>query len=320
MTVRAFYRAASIEGAQPPHNTLTLKVYYPALDRQGRNPNEMVPADAAQAPFPVAIFLPGFHCHLEAYQWLLVRLVERGFVGIAYHWLAPAGLTPGIDAARWMPDAYGTAPTALALPTLLDELERLQADSILAGLLDLQTVVLGGHSAGGRLALENATPQFFPQVRAAFAYAAHTGVPTAFGYAPATVLPVSGAVPILMLNGTQDGIIARASSQYGLAEPDPLAMARRTFWHGIQYGNGDKYWGLLDGGNHFVLTDPADATLGTLSLDWPATQSPQRLRDAAGRAIGAFLDAHLRARAGSPAALQQALDASQAPIAALEQR
>ena len=75
---------------------------------------------------------------------------------------------------------YGKAPTASALPTLLKELEKLQSEGVLAGLLDLNSVILGGHSAGGRVAIENADSQFFPSVVAAFAYGAHTAAITQF--------------------------------------------------------------------------------------------------------------------------------------------
>ena len=80
---------------------------------------------------------------------------------------------------------YGKAPTASALPTLLKELEKLQSEGVLAGLLDLNKCHSGGDISGwgGGWPLKNADSQFFPSVVAAFAYGAHTAAITQLGYA-----------------------------------------------------------------------------------------------------------------------------------------
>jgi hypothetical protein len=89
----------------------------------------------------------------------------------------------------WLP-IPGTAPTASALPALLTALEHLNLEGVLAGLLDSQRVVLGGHSAGVRVAIESANPNFFPQVVAALAYGAQTAAIVQLGYEPGQILPV----------------------------------------------------------------------------------------------------------------------------------
>ncbi len=52
MTVRAMFRAAVVDGAPPPYNTLHLKVFYPAqLSGGDRETNlGVVPAAAEKAP------------------------------------------------------------------------------------------------------------------------------------------------------------------------------------------------------------------------------------------------------------------------------
>jgi len=129
---------------------------------------------------------------LELYQWLTVKLAERGLVVVTFSWVAenPPGmvaLTPGVDINMLAPSMYGKGLTASALPTLMTALERLQAEGVLAGLLDLSHIILGGHSAGGRVAIESADPRFFPQVVAAFAYGAHTAAIVQLGYAAGTI-------------------------------------------------------------------------------------------------------------------------------------
>lgn len=114
----------------------------------------------------------------------------------------------------WQPGVYGSAPTASALPALLAKLEQLQSEGILAGMLDLQRIILGGHSAGGRIAIENANPQFFPQVVASFAYGAHTMAGVIMGYEAGTVLPLSSSLPMLLIGGTCDGVIANNSHRH----------------------------------------------------------------------------------------------------------
>jgi hypothetical protein len=69
MTVRALFRAAVVDGAPPPYNTLHLKVFYPAhLSGDDRDQNlGIVSANAEQAPFPMVILFNGINCGPEVY-------------------------------------------------------------------------------------------------------------------------------------------------------------------------------------------------------------------------------------------------------------
>jgi predicted dienelactone hydrolase len=177
MTVQAFWRGIKVQDAQQPYDTIHLKVLYPALNTDIQKPYAVDFTEQAIS-FPIVIFFSGFNCNLGMYEWLASRLVARGMVVILFNWLAKnlpgkIALTPGVDLAAFSADVYGNMPTASALPLLLAEIENLQSESVLAGRLDLGKIILGGHSAGGRIALENANPQFFSQVAGAFSYGAH---------------------------------------------------------------------------------------------------------------------------------------------------
>jgi predicted dienelactone hydrolase len=313
-TIRAFFRAVKVDSAQPPYDTIHLKVTYPAQISGSELEQDMgiVPADSEQAPFPVVIFFSGINCGAELYQWLAVKLAERGLVVITFNWVTEnlpgiIGLTPGVDLAMWSPTTYGTGPTASALPALLAELQYLQAEGILAGLLDLQRVVSGGHSAGGRIAIENAEPRFFPQVAAAFAYGAHTAAPIKLGYEPGTILPLPASLPLLLMGGTCDGVIANSSDRYGITPKNATTAITHTFQEAIAGGRKDSYLVLLEGANHFSMADPFDPTTGRPFLDFPTTQPGDKLRTLMVEAVGLFIDAHVRHQLKASQALNQLL-------------
>lgn len=295
MPTRALYRAAKILGAPSPYDALSLKVYYPALapdSPEARNTG-LVPADASAAPFPVVILLPGINVGPESYQWLAMELVESGLVVVTYAWIAEdlpgsISLTPGINLALLRPDSFGSGPTASALPALLTELDHLQAGGVLAGRLDLGRIILGGHSAGGTIALQNANPAWFPQVKAAFSYGGHTMASTLLGWPPATVLPLAPDCPLLLLGGTQDGVVAASSRRYE-AEASPTLALERTFDEAVTGGHGHDFLLLLEGANHFTIAHPADRTTGRPFLDWPPTQPEDELRSLLAEIIRTFI-------------------------------
>jgi predicted dienelactone hydrolase len=314
MTVRALFRAVTVDGAPAPYNTIQLKVFYPA-QLSGSAPERnlgVVPADNAQAPFPIVILFNGINCGPELYQWLAIALAERGVVAVTFAWVAEnlpgmVALTPGVDLKMLMPDRYGQGPTASAFPALLKELERLNAAGVLAGLLNLGRVILGGHSAGGRVAIESASPAFFPQVCAAFAYGAHTAAVMQLGYPAGKILPLPDRLPLLLMGGTQDGVIANSSDRYGVTWERATTPVERTFHEAIQGGRDDSYLLLLEGANHFSFIEPFDATTGTAFLDFEATQPGPDLRSLMADTVGRFIDAHGRKQPKALAALNQRL-------------
>jgi predicted XRE-type DNA-binding protein len=318
MRVRALFQAAKVEGTPSPYDTIHLKVFYPARrSGQALETNMgVVPADNQQAPFPIVIFFGGINCGPELYQWLAVQLAEQGLVVVTFSWVAEnlpglVALTPGVDLAMLAPQTYGTGPTASALPSLLTVLEKLQTEGVLAGLLDLNRIILGGHSAGGRVAIESAAPQFYPQVVAAFAYGAHSVGILQMGYEPGQILPLPDQLPVLLMGGTEDGVIANSSNRYGVTWETATTPVYRTFREGIIGGRKDSYLLLINGANHFAIAHPFDETTGRSFLDFPATQPELEVRSLMAEAIGQFIDAHGR----SQSAAYEQLHAPQGAIA-----
>lgn len=327
MTIRAFFEAVKIEQAQPPYDTLHLKIFYPAQFNQSEQEQNLgiIPAAPAQAPFPVVIFFNGVNCETKSYQWLMEKLARRGLVVVGLNWIAEnipgiIGLTPGVDVEKWKPNLYGTGATASALPALLTKLEQLQQQGILAGKLDLEKVIIGGHSAGGRVAIESANPDFFPQIAASFAYGAHMLGGVNFGYEPKTVLPLPDSLPLLLMGGTCDGVIANSTQRYGMSERDSTYSVMQTFSEGITGGRKDSYLLLLEGANHFSLTHPLDETTRRAFLDFPPTQSETKIRSLITDIIILFINAHVRHQPQALQKLQQLLTTTHPLIHSYQQK
>jgi hypothetical protein len=299
--IRAFYQAVKCDRAQPPYDTIHLKVTYPAqMSGSDLERNQgIIPADSEKAPFPVVIIFNGINCGAEVYQWLAVKLAEQGLVVVTFNWVAEnlpgiVALTPGVDISMWTQENYGTGVTALALAPILAELQLLQIEGILAGMLDLEKVILGGHSAGGRVALESADNRFFPQLAAAFGYGVHTCAPVQLGYSPGTILPLPSSLPMLLMGGTCDGVIANSSFRYGLTTKDPTTSVVRTFKEAIASQRKDCYLVLIEGANHFSIANPFDSTTANTFLDFPSTQPEETIRVLMAEIIGLFINAHVR--------------------------
>ncbi|AVH72071.1 alpha/beta hydrolase family protein [Nostoc sp. 'Lobaria pulmonaria (5183) cyanobiont'] len=323
MTVRAFFEAAKVEGFQSPYDTIHLKILYPAqIPDQLEKSTGTEPANPENAPFPVVILFNGLNCDAQQYQWLAVKLAERGLVVVLFNWITKnlpgvISLTPGIDFEKMKPTIYRTAPTASALPALLAKLEQLQNQGILAGMLDLQRIILGGHSAGGRVSMENADPRFFPEVAASFAYgASSTGFPI-IGYEPGTILPLPDSLPLLLMGGTRDGFMVKSSE---VSPEDATTPVIRTFQEAITGGRNDTYLVILEGANHFSIVDEPDSTIVRSSLDLEATQSQENLRLLISEIIGLFIDTYVRHQPEASQLLEQLLNTANPLIKSFERK
>jgi predicted dienelactone hydrolase len=258
----------------------------------------VIPADKTSAPLPVVIFFNGINVGIESYHWLAVKLAEANIVTVMYTHVAETlpgviGLTPAIDLAKVKPDTYGSGATCPAIQPILDSLRQLNGDekSPLCGAMDLNNVILGGHSAGGTVALQNG--QFFEQVKAVFSYAGHTMASTMLGFAPGTVLNI-GSKSTLLMRGDRDGVIAASRVRYGTDEqsPDPV---EKTFDEACQPSAGNEaYDVLLQGANHFAIAHPLDETTGRFFLDMEMTRPEDEIRNEIAGLVELFINKHVR--------------------------
>ena len=299
MAVRQLVRSVHRAGAGSLRATLLYPADPDGLD--GARLTGVVPP-APGDPRPVVVFMPGINVAPDSYRWLAERLASAGFVVALYSLigdLGPVGpgITPGIDLDALAPGALGRRPSAPALGEVID---LVAADPLLGTSVDPDRIGLGGHSAGGTVALHNASPDWFPGVRAAFAYAGHTMAAAALGHGEAAVMPVPSATPLLIMAGARDGVIEASRDRYRSKDPrsegahDPV---RRTFEEAVTSSAGDCWWVELASGTHFTPCHPVDHTSGRSFLDPPANPANQpgrdRARELLAELVTAFLVEHL---------------------------
>ena len=289
-----------------------------------------VPA-AAGEPWPLVIMMPGINVAPDSYRWLAHRLVPTGVCVVTYAAigsLGPAGqgITPGLDLDALSPASLGTRPVATALGPLLDRLAGLsESDGAPpAGMVDLDRVVVGGHSAGGTVALHSSDPGWVPGVRAVFAYGAHTMTATALGHGEAAVVAIPAKVPVMLLAGTDDGVIAASRDRYrrdrethgghgddggggdhggeggqdggGDDVHDPV---RRTFDEAIGHRRGDSWLVELAGAGHFAMCHPVDTTSGRAFLEPDPVGTDPAVRALLGDLIAALVAASVGSAGGA---------------------
>ncbi|GHJ47988.1 hypothetical protein Cs7R123_53300 [Catellatospora sp. TT07R-123] len=303
--IRSVWWAATIPGHEAPFDTAHLRVYYPAApdgsDRERLS--GVMAADTTGAPFPVAVIVSGVNVGQEAYRWLATRLAERGIVTVTYDWVGTLfgglhGITPGVDLDAARPDGYGKRPTCPSLRPVLDALASMTGP--VAGLLDLDRVALIGHSAGGTVALQSAG--FVPEVKAVATYGAHNMVATMLGWPAGTVLPAQADCPVLLVGGTNDGVINGSADRYGedaAARRDPIT---RTFDEALPDRDGANVLIRLAGANHFAIVDPVDHTAARAFLDQAADGDPAEHRALLADLLATFCRMHLT---GDPASFTE---------------
>ena len=197
--------------------------------------------------------------------------------------------SPGVALEPLMRERYGTEPSCPALPALFEELRRVQSDSLLAGLLDLDHIILGGHSAGGTMALVNANRDWFPGVCGAFSYAAHSAGNLKLGWEADSIMPLAADMPLLIMGGTRDGVIAASGYRYRDADGTGTGdTVQRTFREGVQGDSGGRHLLIVEGANHFAFVWPRDTSTGRPYLDWTSRGSGKQVRDYLAEAIVSF--------------------------------
>ena len=294
--IRALFHATKLPNAESPHDVLHLKAYYPAAptNSDAERMSGVILADTSSAPMPVVIFFNGINVGIESYHWLAVKLAEANIVTVMYTHVAETlpnviGLTPSIDLARVTPETYGSGPTCPAIEPIINSLEKLNNDdkSPLQNAMDLSNIILGGHSAGGTVALQNGA--HFEKVQGIFAYAGHTMASTMLGFAPGTVLQIASKRTLLM-HGDRDGVIAASRIRYETDEqaPDPV---EKTFDEAYQASaESEAYDVLIKGANHFAIAHPLDETTGRFFLDMEMERPADEIRDQIAELILSFIN------------------------------
>ena len=294
LLVRSLHRAGA--------GSLRVTLFYPADpgDLPGARLTGILPP-AAPAPLPAVVIMPGINVTPDSYRGLASELAGAGFVVAVYSLvedLGPLGhgITPGFDLAALAPGTLGTRPSASVLGDVID---LVTGDPLLGDHVDADRLALGGHSAGGTVALLNAQPAWFGGIRAAFAYAGHTMAATRLGHGEAAMMPVPSATPLLLLSGAGDGVIAASRDRYRSGD-EPHDPVRATFEEAVRADSGDCWFVELADGTHFTPCDPLDHTAGRSFLDPPDPPRQAEARRLLGDLVLAFLAEHL---AGGPATL-----------------
>lgn len=306
--VRAGYFPLAIDYLPAPYNQAQLKIHYPADQRPDAQQRDsgIIPPLRLAGGMPMVIFMAGANCHAEAYNWLGQALASRGIAMLSYSYIgtdvgSEAALTPGIELAQMRPDNFAKAPSALLLPAILQQLQQLNCSPAFADCFDLHQLILGGHSAGGTLALLNAVPDWFAGIKACFSYAAHTAAATVLGWPQQTLLPLPAKVPTLMLGGSRDGVIANSAERYQ-ADADPTALLQRCFQQANDSDRDDNYLAIVEGANHGTVLAPEDPCSGRGFLDWPAQGNSEQQRQLIADLCSYFIAAHVQQQ---PTAVQQ---------------
>lgn len=272
--IRAIFRACEIPGGSSPYDRASLKIFYPASPDDGEEQRNagVVPADRSGAPYPVLVMMPGINVGPESYAWLARALVSRGIITVTYSMIAEempgyVSLTPGLDLGAITPETWGTRPSSTAIAPIVETIKQENAEGVLAGCIDTGNIVLGGHSAGGSVAIYNARSDWFPEIKGAFAYAAHAVASTVLGFADNTVLDLGNDVPVMLVGGTRDGVMASSSHRYGASEGESPDRIAQTFDEGVRPNSGTNYLFSVEGANHFSLAYPVDDSTGRHFLD-----------------------------------------------------
>ncbi|WP_166140124.1 alpha/beta hydrolase family protein [Nocardioides ochotonae] len=330
--VRAVREAVRVPGAPAPYDTAHVTIRHPArpASTEVERMSGMLPADASGAPYPVVVVVPGVNVSSEGYRWLAIALVEAGYVCVTYDWVGELfagqnGLTPGVDLTAVGPETYGTKPTTPALAAVLDRLAELScADGgdggPLRGLLDLGRVALVGHSAGGTVALQSASPEWFPGVRAVVTYASHTMASQQLGHPAGTLLTAPVAVPVLLVGGSADGVVAASAVRYGEEAGAPGHDPLERTWREALPSAAEAWLAVLSGAGHMLPATPDDPSSARGFLEEPLDADQDELREAFVRLVTDFLAAKLRDDPAATATLQHHLDQPNPAFADIRRR
>ncbi len=101
---------------------------------------------------------------------------------------------------------------------------------------------------------------------------------------------------------------------------DATIPVEQTFAQAISGGRDDSYLLLLEGANHFTISDPFDPTTARPFFDFPATKPEDEIRYLMAETIGLFIDAHVRQQSTASDKLKELLNNGHPLIKSLERK
>eukprot|EP00898_Chlorokybus_atmophyticus_P006501 jgi/Chlat1/6852/Chrsp51S00509 len=286
--------------------TVTMRVVYPT-DLTQPPPAQWFLQKPSVARRPVVIFAAGAFCESYSYFWLARHLTEViGAVVVlpfcfqtAMGACCPHGIPSLYLSNTPMTfEDYMAGASTPALQCILDTLQQLnEQQGPLNGGLDLERIAFGGHSAGGKTAVEHANSEIFPQVKAAFTYGASFVTSPVAAVTPFfdawSVQPFyrnGSTCPILLMAGTNDGLRAYTT----LPGTEDTTPTERSFDEGVPAKPAAAaYIAVLQGANHMVVAHPTDDHVFAASVDEQCEGDPQAFRNTIAELITLFLEAHL---------------------------
>ncbi len=284
MRVRAVYDAVTVPGVEAPYATAQLVVHYPAVAADGDPTLGIV--KPAQDRLPVLLLAGNFNCPPELYAWLAKRLAAAGIAVVTWQWVAPlfggrAGINTGIDMEAVTPQTFGSRLPSRLLPAVI---RRLPDIADVGPSLDLTRLALGGHSAGGTLALLCSSWLGLP----AFSYGGHTRAQVPQGFGEDHYLALGDGPPLLLMGGAEDGIgDAIALSQTGRdSGGHPMEL---TALRAVPNSRSCEVV-IVDGANHYSFCEDYDGASGRGYLEAAATGNPAAIRERIGQLVQRFLE------------------------------
>ena len=246
---------------EAPFDTAHLRVFYPARPTVATRErlSGVMPADPAGAPYPVAVHRarrqrrPG-RLPLARRPGSPRRASSRSpTTGSARSSPGSTASRPGVDLDAARPDAYGTRPTTPSLRPVLDALAKIDRSGRGAA---RPRPGRADRPLGRRHRRRCSRRGFVPEVKAVATYGAHTMVATMLGWPAGRRCPPRSTAPVLLVDGTDDGVMNGSADRYGEDAATRATRSRAPTTRRSPTATARTCWSRLKGANHFAIVPP----------------------------------------------------------------